>query len=566
MTLGSHLSRHRVLWSLGVILVVAAGLRAAAAATAVPQPDEDKVVARALIMGRGDLNPHFFIYPSLALYLNLALDGVYYLVRRAMGTIASPEAFAFDFFRDPMPFYYLGRAVSIVAGLGTIVALAWIGRRFFSARVGMLAAAILAVSPLHVLYSGVAKPDVLMVMLLVLAHGVLLRWVEAGQTPDAVLAAALMGLAVAAKYNAALMAVTVLLAIVIRRRSEGRSIIGAPADIRLLAMATSGVGAFVLTVPFALLDYRAFIADLGRIGDEVFQQRAGHEGFGNAWTHHATVSFAHGLGALAVAAAVVGIVLLVRTQWRTAVLLLAFPVLTILMIGGGGAAYSRYALPAIPLLVLLAALALDRMLSSRRRALVALTALVVLVVIAEPTVTTIGLVRRLDSEDTRVTARRWIERNIPAASAIAIDQHGPDLASLPKEFSAMEAARGRERALATRATLAALAAAPVDYRVIELDRAPYDLARLKAAGASYVVISSIVADRRLASGTAEAREFYEALARDGQVVARFSACGVPCAIPNTPPDDFTLLLRSERVAAGPTLTIYRLARERGGRG
>jgi len=71
--------------------------------------DEPIIVNHALAYGTGDLNPHFFVIPPLTSYILFALYIFYFLVANLCGICNGTEAFALSFFRDPTPFYIIGR-------------------------------------------------------------------------------------------------------------------------------------------------------------------------------------------------------------------------------------------------------------------------------------------------------------------------------------------------------------------------------------------------------------------------------------------------------------------------
>ena len=68
-------------------------------------------------MGGGDLNPHFFEYPSLYLYFMLLLYGLYYLGWKYFNLSGSLDSIAPEYIRDPSTFYLIGRGAEAVLGL-----------------------------------------------------------------------------------------------------------------------------------------------------------------------------------------------------------------------------------------------------------------------------------------------------------------------------------------------------------------------------------------------------------------------------------------------------------------
>src|SRR5215203_693669 len=121
------------------------------------RPDEAVSVSRAMDILAGDLNPHFFHWPSLTFYLLALVYGAVRLIRRVL-------------FLDPTfsaaTAIMLGRICVGVAGTATIAVIFTLTRRVADKTTGLLAAACLAVAMLHVRDSHFAMTDVLMTFLL----------------------------------------------------------------------------------------------------------------------------------------------------------------------------------------------------------------------------------------------------------------------------------------------------------------------------------------------------------------------------------------------------------------
>src|SRR5687768_12271473 len=146
--------------SLGLILLLAAGLRLFPVWFGLPypyaRPDEAVSISRAVGVLAGDFNPHFFHWPSLTFYLFAAVLGPVSAVRSLFGVEPLPLATA----------VITARVVVALAGALTLVPLFRLAARIAGERAGVLAAAFLAVAPLHVRDSHFAMTDVLMTLLL----------------------------------------------------------------------------------------------------------------------------------------------------------------------------------------------------------------------------------------------------------------------------------------------------------------------------------------------------------------------------------------------------------------
>lgn len=217
-----------------------------------PHPDEPILVRRALRFGGGDLNPHFFYYPSFAMYLSFIGDGLWYLIGRLTGRFDGAEAFAVAFVRDPTPVYLLSRSISAAADAGTAALLTSLGGRFFGPLAGAAAGCLWALFPAALEYAQLAKPDAVAAFLGVAAFALLVR----GSGARAALAAGLAwGLAGSTKYNAVLLGPAFLLWVWLAGDER-------PARVRAAAgFLAAGALGFLLGTPFALLDAATFLHD-----------------------------------------------------------------------------------------------------------------------------------------------------------------------------------------------------------------------------------------------------------------------------------------------------------------
>ena len=123
--------------------------------------DEHHYIGRAMVMMMtGDLNPHYFQNPSLVIYVDYLLDRLLSSYIQAFHVVVS--FFGFDVL-DPRGDYLLdlaARSISALFGTLTVAAVYYAGKELFSRRTGIFAAAILAVSLLHVRNSHYATNDV----------------------------------------------------------------------------------------------------------------------------------------------------------------------------------------------------------------------------------------------------------------------------------------------------------------------------------------------------------------------------------------------------------------------
>src|SRR5262249_52227288 len=149
---------------------------------------------RVIRMGGGDLNPHFFYYPTLLMYTLLAANGLLYAVGHVLHWYASTNDFAISYLTDSTASYVVGRALVATLGALTVLLAFVVGRRFVSAPAGLIGALLLAVSPVHIGNSHFATNDVPMAFFALLSYVFLWQVYARGRTLDYLLAGAVIGL------------------------------------------------------------------------------------------------------------------------------------------------------------------------------------------------------------------------------------------------------------------------------------------------------------------------------------------------------------------------------------
>jgi hypothetical protein len=327
-------------------------------------PDEQSIVPRAWRMVHGGgLDPHWFDYPTLLMYL-----------------LAPFQAFA------GQPSYLSARIAVVLLGLGAVAGSWWLGRRAYGGAAGAVAAAVVAVETTHVAYSRMAVTDVP----LTLGVAASLALLVSGRVELAGLAA---GLATSFKYPGAFLLVP--LAVAAYRQPR-----------RLALGCFLFLVAFCATSPYFLVHFGQAVGDAFRV------QKLARQGWlGFEHDNVAPIAFIdrlwEGMGpALLVCGLGLGLALARRT--RTDTILASFAVVYFLDLCTLGAHFDRYVLPLVPVLGALA---------GRMRALAPVTLLLLVV----PLTWAIRDDRKLTKTDTRVVARDWAERHLPHGARLAVD-------------------------------------------------------------------------------------------------------------------------------------------------
>ena len=475
-----------------LVLAVAAALRFWALGHGIPHAvsvDEPEIVERALrMMKAGTLNPQFFDYGQLQIYIQLLVSIVRFIVGSVTGAWDSLAAATSE------SFYLWGRAVTAAFGVATVLVVFRIGLRW-GARHALLAAALMALMPLHVRYSHYVLTDVPLTFFVALTMLMTLTAHERPAIRTFAIGGAMAGLAAAIKYNGGLALLMPLLACWMTPAAR-------PSRAACtLASIAAAAAAFFIAAPFTLLDLPGFLDRFASLTAEYRNGAPPAEPGAIIYLKHLRLQF--GLpGMLLIAGGLVmGLIRAVggpgRVPWSVA---LVFTIPYFLIVSNQRIIYARYLLPLVPMLCVLAAAAVISGVSLLRRyqfprgVRTALIAGLTIALLGPPAVTAVGFNRIIARTSTTDLAYRWIIENVPQGSLIV---HEGNHLVLPATFRS--------------------------ERISQLRHQSYE--EYVAAGADYLVASSQSYGPYLQAPAQFRTEFnaYMTLFTRGQEVARFTA-------------------------------------------
>ena len=224
-----------------------------------------------------------------------------------------------QFATDPTTCGSRARTFTALLCMTGVVVLYFVGKWLFGRREGLVAAAILSFAFLAVTYSRQAVTDVGALTGVALALLFSVKALEDGGRRWFALAGAAAGLALSFKYTAGLVLLPVGLAALLRLRAEPvRTVLSG-----LLALVCTAV-IFAVLNPYLIIrfsEFRAKVQAQAEVAGNL--AKAGQEG--SAPVYYLD-SLTWGLGWLVALAALTGVVVLARRDWRRALLLAAFPV------------------------------------------------------------------------------------------------------------------------------------------------------------------------------------------------------------------------------------------------
>ncbi len=395
-------------------------------------PDEPVVVEAALDMIQtGDLNPHNFQYPSFTIYLQALLFYAVLLPAKLFGVQLLPARL--------VDFHVYARALNVVLSTATIYVVYVTGRRLFNAWTGLAAMCFLAVSPAHVMnayYATVDTPTAfwssvacLMAVLIYTNSGLRKPW-------HYLVGGMCVGFATSSKYTAFVAFLPILVAHACHAR-RGKPWI----DINILSGLVAAPVGFLVTTPYALLDFNTFFDGL------LFQSRAYTSHLGaeseSVTSFHLYFNhlFSEGYGALPLLLAFLGFgTLLYEKRWEAWVLI-SFPLALFLFLGLYRVYFSRNILPAVPSLALLSGFGVIRIIEwggtvrlrlfkdspGYRYTAAGVIALLCLLSVSSQIRADMKMIRDNTLPDTRWVSLRWILQNIPPGTSIARELYTPPI-------------------------------------------------------------------------------------------------------------------------------------------
>jgi hypothetical protein len=525
---------HRARWglALGGVLLLALALRVWGVKSGLPyvyNTDEDQHFVPHAIGLLGHLgNPNYFDNPPAYTYLLAAVYTIWFGGREAVSHALAT---------NPTEVWVIARLTVGLLGTLAVWLLYLVGSRLFDRRIGLLAAALMAVSFLPVFYSKLALNDVptlVPVEVSLWASAGVLRF--AGRRHYAIAGFAL-GLAAATKYTGGIVCLPLLAAALLHAREPG----GRREALRGLALAAAlALVAFVIADPYSLIDFAAFKASLAHQSSES-AEASGKLGLTHGsgvlyylWTVTWGVGWVPGIAALGAAVAL----WFERQNRRLLLLLVPALVIYLIFMGVQGRYFGRWLMPVVPLICLLAAYggirAADLAAPRRSRRHLAIVTLAVAALCAQGLVYSVhsGIVN--SRADTRNITRAWLVAHVPIGTPVVVEPVVPEEWGLDVEHPLPTATGYRwvgfpvfRTHRASDGELGVDVGPSVTIENYERVLAPDLIALYERNDFCWVVTGSTQAGRAQASPTQvpQAIAYYKALAQAGKLVFSASPYG-----------------------------------------
>ena len=385
------------------------------------RPDEEFLIGMAHRFVVGQSDPNFFRYPPLYSYGLTVLYFGYYLWGFIMGVFEFPADMVATWHTQWEPFFLLSRVQSAALGTLTVLVIYRMGLRLFDRETALVAAFLLALAFLHARDSHFGTADVAMTLLTLLSVHLLIRAHLMSAGRDYVWAGIVSGLAMATKYNAALLLVPLMascgLHVFESRGARGRAVCGRHVVLFALPFAL----VYLAAAPYTLLAFERFTDDV-RVVQQGMQTGGGFADLGYGWAYHLTTTLRYGLGVPALVAALAGLIVAVSQDWKRTLLVCAFPIAYYCVAGNSRWVFVRYVLPVVPFLCLLAAVAIvwtGRRVGATQSLTRALVTVGLTIAVLFPSASSLFQLNRLLARtDSRVVAAQWVHAHVPTGSLI----------------------------------------------------------------------------------------------------------------------------------------------------
>ena len=431
------------------VLVACAIVRAVGIDWGLPyqlHPDESSPVYQAIYVGAGELNPGNFYKPTLWPYLLFPLYGAYYLLGHAVGSFPTPAHFQYHYIVHTEHFWLIARTVNVILSALTVFLVYRVGKAAGRRWVGVLGAAILALSARHVSQSHIATADTLMTLLVTASLLFTIGMITRGRKRDALLSGVFLGLACAAKYNAVVFAAGIALAHMIRVKREGKPFWKIFAGRGWIAAGAAAAG-FLIACPWPLLAPKTFFPSA--LANIRFASTGwwGSSADANGFRAYFVGTLARGEGWPVAIAWIGGLVTVLHRRRGEEVLIAAWGALYFVCVSMMTLMGHRYLMPALPAIFLTCGFfgvdAVRFILRKAPRPHVAraLAGAVVLALLVPSLLSATSFVRLYLAKDFRVTAAEDLAKVIPSGSRILSDYwcYAPGLSDMPCDPADVEA-------------------------------------------------------------------------------------------------------------------------------
>lgn len=415
-----------------LIILVALALRVVGLDWGLPNvyhPDESVIMRISALFGTGDFNPHWFSSPTFQMYTTFILFGIYYVAGVILGTFSFPptrELMETIYFSDPTIFYLIGRGLVALYGVATVVLIYKFGKLIFNRRVGLFAAALLAIVPLHVFHSHFVTLDVTITFWMLLSFYFAIKIFKSNDLKWYLLSAIAVGLAGGTKYGAFSAILGLIGVHLVKSYLERKNFIDVAKSLIDKKLWIGIVCAFVVFFavnPFILLSPSESLAGAERVFATQWTEKAVlGMGVGNPLWYYLTSLLEYSVGFPLRMLIIAGLGYAFFIRKKEIIALSLFMGVYLLFISTFDVYFMRYLLLVLPIFLVCAAAIIDRAIEwsndnkLKKIAVYGIIAIIFFYTFAY----SLAFVNVMVEDDTRTLANEWFEKNVEAGAKVGI--------------------------------------------------------------------------------------------------------------------------------------------------
>jgi Dolichyl-phosphate-mannose-protein mannosyltransferase len=292
-----------------------------------------------------------FKYPPLFLYLHYALAKVYAVVLSFLGIIDNSAGFLFTEtgFRITLE---AGRIVNALLATLLVYMVYKTGKRFFNIHTALMAALMMAVNPLIILYAHIFKPGILTTLLVTCSMYFLLKYINAPTSNALFWGSFFCGLAIAAKFNAFPLIIVIAMAVLMVYSDRAKKQL--PLNRIILFVPVGSAAGFFLGAPNWLFNpignIKAFLAQYSPNSGNIYKQVL-PKSMTDVWLEF-TVDLIDHFGWILFIVCILALIYSILSKDKNGLLIFSLIALYILILSIFGYFADRISMPLFPLVTL----------------------------------------------------------------------------------------------------------------------------------------------------------------------------------------------------------------------
>lgn len=360
------------------------------------------------------LNPHFFAYGSLPLYLLKIIA--------SLASVFDPRLIQYE------KIAIVGRSISALADIGTLILIYSLIKKYLKTKTALFAALSYALAVLPIQQSHFYTVDLLLTFFCWLTIWFCLRYYTKPTLLNVLLLGASFAVAMTTKFSALPLVVPLGVTFLTTHYTELKKVQLQRILGHILLSGVTFLIIFILLQPYALLDFSEFSKQLheqSAMTKSAFTFPYTLQYVGKVpYIYELKNIFLWGYGPILSIFAIGGLIVLVK-KLRTKKLatpigiLLSFPVVYFLIVGNFAVGWMRYMLPIYPLLAIFSGIMLDKFsrLTTKTTSTIVLSFFIAILLLIWP----LSFLQIYTHENPRVQASEWIISTIPNPATIATE-------------------------------------------------------------------------------------------------------------------------------------------------